>query len=621
MKHLLKTSLMLLTMTLVLWSCSDDDDGDGNGTNQPTDNIVELASDTADLSSLVAALVQADAGLVETLSGPGPFTVFAPTNAAFYALLASLDDFSSLEDFDTAEEQALLASILSHHVVAGAAAFSTDLSDGQTITTVQGETLTVSLDGGVFIQDDTNTDAQVTTADVAATNGVVHIINKVLLPQSVIDAINAVDIPSIVDLAIDTVELSSLFAALTVADLVDTLNGPGPFTVFAPTNDAFADFLMANGFASLDDVPVDVLTQVLLNHVVSEINLSSTLSTGYIASSSTAGAGGRNLSLFINTVGGVTINGVSTVSDADNIVSNGVVHIVDAVIGLPNIVDHAVANPSLSSLVGALTDGGNTTFTDILSDDQMDFTVFAPVNDAFTAFTNPNANDLNTILSYHVIAGTAAFSDELMTMYTSTLAENSDGDNLSQYINVDGGVSINGMSNVILTDIVTTNGVVHAVDMVIDLPTVVTFATADATFAPLVSALIEGTPATDFVSVLNGAGPFTVFAPTDTAFQNLLDSNPDWNAVTDIEEGLLTSVLNHHVVLGNVRSGDLTDGISPETLEGDNITINLPGTGDNIADVTDGSGNMNIGIIAVDVQANNGVIHVLNEVMIPDTTN
>ena len=106
---------------------------------------------------------------------------------------------------------------------------------------------------------------------------------------------------------------------------------------------------------------------------------------------------------------------------------------------------------------------------------------------------------------------------------------------------------------------------------------------------------------------------FTVFAPTNAAFDALAEIP---------EEGVLTQVLLHHVVAGaNVRSGDLTDGIMAGTLEGDDITINLPGTGDNIADVTDGSGVDDIGIVAVDVQAGNGVIHVLNKVMIPNTNN
>ncbi len=427
---------------------------------------------------------------------------------------------------------------------------------------------------------------------------------------------------NIVDLALATDDLSSLVAALQRADLVSALQADGPFTVFAPTNDAFTAFLAANNFASLEDVPVDLLTDVLLNHVVSGENLSTGLSTGYISSLSTAGVGGNNLSLFIDTSSGVSINGVATVNTPDVEASNGVVHIVNGVIGLPNIVDHAVANGDLSELVGALTAGGNTTFTDLLSDAGTDFTVFAPVNAAFTAFTNPNGNDINNVLSNHVIAGTAAFAASLSNSYASTAGTNADGDNLSLYINADSGVTLNGISTVAAADIVATNGVIHAVDAVIDIPTVVSFAVADPNFSTLVSALTELTPATDFAGILSRTEggnmddinpDFTVFAPTNDAFAALA-------AIPD--EPVLTQILLHHVIGGaNVRSGDLTDGISPATLEGDAITINLPGTGDNIADVTDGAGNTGIGITAVDVQAANGVIHVLNTVLLPDTTN
>jgi uncharacterized surface protein with fasciclin (FAS1) repeats len=428
--------------------------------------------------------------------------------------------------------------------------------------------------------------------------------------------------PDIVDLAIATDDLSNLVAALQRADLVTALQGDGPFTVFAPTNAAFATFLADNNFATLEDVPVDVLTQVLLNHVVAGEFFAANLSTSYVSSLSTAGPGGANLSLFIDTSNSVTINGISDVVTPDVDAGNGVVHIVDAVIGLPNIVDHAVANGDLSSLVGALTDGGNTTFTDLLSDDATDFTVFAPLNSAFTAFENPNGNELANILSNHVIVGAAAFSTGLSNSYVSTAATNADGDNLSLYINTDNGVTLNGNSEVAAADIVATNGVIHAVNAVIDIPTVVTFAVADPNFSTLVTALTELTPATDFAGILSRTEggntdmidpSFTVFAPTNAAFDALAEIP---------EEGVLTQVLLHHVVAGaNVRSGDLTDGIMAGTLEGDDITINLPGTGDNIADVTDGSGVNDIGIVAVDVQAGNGVIHVLNKVMIPNTNN
>jgi uncharacterized surface protein with fasciclin (FAS1) repeats len=154
-------------------------------------NIVELAQSVPDLSLLVEALIQADAGLVEVLSGEGPFTVFAPTNEAFADLLAALgNNFHSLADFDTPEEKELLAKVLTYHVVAGAAVFSTDLSDHQELHTVQGESLFAILSHGVAIRDKTGVDANVVGADNQASNGVVHVIDKVLLPQEVLDILN-----------------------------------------------------------------------------------------------------------------------------------------------------------------------------------------------------------------------------------------------------------------------------------------------------------------------------------------------------------------------------------------------------------------------------------------------
>ncbi|MGX1930711.1 fasciclin domain-containing protein [Flagellimonas sp. 2504JD4-2] len=626
MKALVKLSqISFLCLLMILTSCSNDDEG-MVVTPPAGDNIVETALATADLSSLVSALQKADESadndLISALSGEGPFTVFAPTNAAFADLLAQLDGFDSLDDFNTQELQNLLATILTYHVIPGVGALSTDLSDGQTLTTLEGTTVSVSLNGGVFIADATDVNAEVTAANVETTNGVVHIINKVLLPQVIIDALADIILVPITDLAIGNENLQSLVAALTAAngDLPTVLRGEGPFTVLAPTDEAFATFLDG---AELGDIPVEVLTNVLLNHVISGALFKADLDglgSGYSNTLAT-GAGDQNMSIFFDTSDGVTFNGVSSVDTPDVKALNGVVHVVDAVIDLPNIVDHAVANPNLTSLVAALTDGGNTTFTDLLSDEGQDFTVFAPVNTAFDAFTNPNSNDLNAILSNHVIAGAAAFSSGLTNSYVNTVAEFDTNENLSLYINTDDGVKLNGSSNVAIADIVATNGVIHAVDAVIDLPTVVTFATADPNFSTLVQALTELTPSTDFVSVLsaqdgNGADPFTVFAPTNAAF-DALASIP--------AEADLIPILQHHVIAGaNIRSGDLTpngDTVTPATLEGDTFTITLPGTNENIADVTDGAGNMGIGIDAVDVQAINGVIHVLDAVLVPDTTN
>ncbi|MBW8201063.1 fasciclin domain-containing protein [Flagellimonas abyssi] len=619
LKHLSRLTLLLLFIGAT--SCSNDD----NGPTPPMEedaNIVEAAQATSELSTLVAALQKADESanndLITALSGEGPFTVFAPTNEAFNDLLAQLDGFDSLDDFSSQQLQDLLAVILTYHVVADAA-FSTDLSDGMSLTTLQGSSLQIDIDGDVFIQDATDVPAKVVDADIEVSNGVVHIIDKVLLPQAILDELADIILVPITDLAIGNENLENLVAALTAAngDLPTVLRGDGPFTVLAPTDEAFETFLDG---ATLDDIPVDVLTNVLLNHVISgEISSEDLtgLGSGYTSTMAT-GAGDQMVSLFFDTSDGVTFNGVSSVVNQDVKALNGIVHVVDAVIDIPNIVDHAVANPGFSSLVAALTDGGNTTFTDLLSNEEELFTVFAPGNDAFSAFTNPNSNDINAILANHVVMGAAAFRSDLTNTYYTTEAEFATDENLSLYVNTDDGVTLNGTSSVVMADIVASNGVIHTVDAVIDLPTVVTFATADPTFSTLVQALTELTPGTDFVSVLsaqdgNGSDPFTIFAPTNDAFASLA-SIPG--------EADLTPILQHHVVAGaNVRSGDLSDGATATTLEGDMITINLPGTGDNIADITDGAGNTGIGIDAVDVQAINGVIHVVDTVLIPDTSN
>lgn len=419
---------------------------------------------------------------------------------------------------------------------------------------------------------------------------------------------------NIVDLAIATPELSSLVSALTAAELVSTLEGAGPFTVFAPTDAAFTAFLADNGFATLADVPDEVLRQVLLNHVIGSQVASSALTTGYLSSSSTAGVDDKALSLYVDISDGVKINN-ATVSTADQVASNGVVHIVDQVIGLPNIVDHARFNPALSTLVEQLTADDNTTFTDLLSAVDTTFTVFAPVNEAFTAFENPDGNDINNILSNHVIIGAAFASGDLTNSYSNTAAVNEDGDFLSIYINTDDGVMLNGESTVAAADIVATNGIIHAVDMVIDLPTVVDFAVADSeNFSTLVGALTaEGQP--DFVAILNtpwgtAPAPFTVFAPVNAAF-DALDAVPDGAA--------LTAVLQHHVIAGaNVVSSDLTDGLTAATLEGDNLTFSVA---NEIATITDGSGNAGVNIAVGNVQAINGVVHAIDTVLIPNTTN
>ncbi|MEM1259692.1 MAG: fasciclin domain-containing protein, partial [Bacteroidota bacterium] len=402
MKHFLKMKnyLALCVVMLFAASCDDEDDGLSLVQNEIASlNIVEAASGNDELSTLVQALTKADenedSDLIGTLIGDGPFTVFAPTNTAFTDLLGNLEGFESLDDFDTEEERTLLAKILQYHVVAGAAVPSSDLSDGQEIGTVQGENVSVSLENGVFIQDKSDETSEVIIPDVDASNGIVHVIDKVLLPQEVLSALA----PSqdLVDIVTTTETLSALEAAVIKADLVDTLKGDGPFTVFAPTDDAFMGLLMALGsdFNSLDDFDsegeIALLRDILLYHVVPAKVLEADLAAGEVETDLT-----DNSIEIIESEGTFVIGDASetnaAILDTDVEATNGVAHVINkvllpqsaidflATLEMKNIVEIAVETDDLSLLVDALV-AANAGLVETLSGEGP-FTVFAPTNDA-----------------------------------------------------------------------------------------------------------------------------------------------------------------------------------------------------------------------------------------------
>lgn len=272
--------------------------------------------------------------------------------------------------------------------------------------------------------------------------------------------------------------LSSLKAAIDKAGLAQTLDGTGTFTIFAPSNAAFATFLQANGFASLNDVPVAALKEILLNHVLASKVTSSEITTGYVSTLAKGGASAtRNLSMFINkTSSGVKINGVANVTTADIMATNGVIHKTDAVIGLPTVVTHALANPNFTTLVAALTRSDMPNFVGILGGTAgSPFTVFAPTNGAFGSLLTelglsglgdiPQAT-LESVLKYHVVAGANVASTDLVNNMTVTTFQGG-----TFTITTTGGAKIKDgqgrTTNIILTDVQCSNGIVHAIDKVL----------------------------------------------------------------------------------------------------------------------------------------------------------
>lgn len=442
-----------------------------SGTSSNT--IADIVSTDPDFTMLAAAADRA--GLVPLLASttdPAPFTVFAPTNQAF---ADSGITMAMIEGMPIAQ----LTGILTYHAIPTVAIPSSALSDGPVRTAamlsiIVGTTGGVTINGGNTVTGGAN----VVTPDVEADNGIIHVIDRVLLP------------PTVADLA-RYAGLTSLVGALGDAGLVDTLSGAGTFTVFAPTNDAFA---------ALPAVPTgDALTEVLLYHVIGATVPSSaipgnaaTLATrDYVDGDITRSVG---LSVLFDTTDGVKINGGSgsgatelgaTVVIADVVGTNGIVHVIDSVLlplsiaevatagGFSTLVTAVVASDDIpGSLVGG---GADVPVLTALSEPALaPLTVFAPTDAAFTAaFPGGVPSDgaaLLGVLALHVIAlplpvraaDLPADATPVAPLAGSGLVFDTSA--TPPTVSVSGGGSSAG---IVGTDIGATNGIVHVIDNVL----------------------------------------------------------------------------------------------------------------------------------------------------------
>ena len=459
----------------------------------------------------------------------------------------------------------------------------------------------------------------------------------------------------------------SLVAALVHADLVTALQGDGPFTVFAPTDDAFA--AAGIDLTSFDtDEENATLVDILTYHVYA-----GSVEAAQVTDGMTATMLNGDDATFTVTNESVMI-GDATVTMADVMASNGIIHVIDKVLMPPadlvdiptvaqgtGIHDSLVAAVIQANLLATLQGEGP-------------FTVFAPTDDAFTA-AGIDLNALNSdeglatlsdILLYHVVSGavpSSAVTDGLVAAAVN-------GDDLT--FTVGDGVMVND-ANVILADVMASNGIIHVIDKVLIPPVPVTEADGDICYNMYTHTLAAGasfdecmayayyvdyemngqtftgcynlethtlttvsqeeceaymwTPAMDIamtaqattihnslvaalaqaelVATLQGEGPFTVFAPTDDAFA---EAGIDLTAL-DNEEGkaLLTDILLYHVVSGAVPSSAVTDGLVEAAVNGDDLTFTA---GDGVM-VNDAN------VVLADVPASNGVIHVIDKVLMP----
>jgi len=439
--------LVVMFASLVLVACAPVATPEPMPTAMPPEptpapkTIVDVAVADGRFTTLVAAVTAA--GLAETLSGEGPFTVFAPTDDAFAKLPAG-----TLEELLKPENKQALTDILLYHVVAGSIK-AVDVANLSETETVLGEKVSVKVEGGkVFIND-----AEVVITDVEASNGVIHVIDSVILPPADEQTMD------IVDTAIADGRFTTLVAAVGAAGLVETLKGEGPFTVFAPTDEAFAKLPAGTLDELLKPESKQALTDILLYHVMAGKVMAADVSDGLIADSA------LGTSLFFKLdMGNAYVNEAQIVITDIN-TSNGVIHVIDTVILPKDIVDAAIFN-KFATLAAALQ---AAELVETLKGEGP-FTVFAPTDDAFAALPAgtldslllpENKQTLTNILLYHVASGNVLAKDVTMLESADTV--------LGQPVTIkveDGKVFVNE-AQVILTDIKTTNGVIHVINTVL----------------------------------------------------------------------------------------------------------------------------------------------------------
>jgi uncharacterized surface protein with fasciclin (FAS1) repeats len=540
----------------------------------PYSTVWDVIVGSADHNTLEAAVKAA--GLDGALSGEGPLTVFAPTDDAFAALPDGVVD-ALLQD-----PSGDLTDILLYHVV-GAKALSTDLSDGQMITTLNGDSVKVKImDGNVYIDN-----AMVTVADIETDNGVVHVIDAVLIPTY-----------TVWEVIVNSDDHNTLEAAIKAAGLDEALSGEGPLTVFAPTDDAFAALPDGVVDALLQD-PAGDLTDILLYHVVAAKALSTDLSDGQMITTLNGD------SVMVKIMDGNVYIDDAMVTVADIETDNGVVHVIDAVlVPYSTVWDVIVGSADHNTLEAAVKAAG----LDGALSGEGPLTVFAPTDDAFAALPDgvvdallqDPSGDLTDILLYHVVGAKALSTDLSDGQMITTL----NGDSVKVKI-MDGNVYIDN-AMVTLADIETDNGVVHVIDAVL-IPTYTVWEViVNSDDHNTLEAAIK---AAGLDEALSGEGPLTVFAPTDDAFAALPEGTVE--ALLQDPTGELTQILLYHVVAAKALSTDLSDGQMITTLQGSDITVSIS---DGDVFINDAK------VILADIETDNGVVHVIDAVLIPTTT-
>lgn len=548
----LKHTLSAAFAAMLLVGCNSDDDHNvATPTPQPTaTTIVDVAKSAGNFTTLIAALEAT--GLDSTLADENEkYTVFAPTDAAFEALGQETID-ALLADTNT------LSNILTYHVVAEevAAQAAVNLA-GSLVPTVNGENIALSLDSDTLLVNK----ASVITTDIQASNGVIHVIDAVLQPINSSGEATS----NIVQTADDAGVFTTLLSALKVTGLDTVLsNDENKYTVFAPTDAAFS----ALGQKTINTLLAnpETLKKILQQHVIAA-QVDSVTAMSFNGKTATT-VQGNELNITINPATDTLLFAGVPVSTTDIMTTNGVIHIIDAVITadvpLPEsygtLADVATEAGSFTTLLSVLSATGLDT---LVADPTKTFTVFAPTDDAFaalgqetlTALLN-DTEQLKNILLYHLIADSTVLQDAAVALANSN----------DPMINMANGnkatLSYADMVLFINTSAVTTanvnadNGVIHVVNSVMIPPKSMTEPTntiaQTAIDTPELSTLVSALQAANLVDTFNDTTKsYTVFAPTNTAFKKL---PADTLTALLADSSALTNILTQHAIEGAINS-------------------------------------------------------------------
>ena len=543
----------------------------------------DVIANSPDHTLLQAALEQT--GLDAALSNTeGTFTVFAPDDDAVLALTQELNiDVAGLLALPNLED------ILLYHVLAtevgSAAIVNGSIVDAASPTNTL--KLTKKANGDVFVNQ-----AQVTAADIDATNGVVHVINSVVLPNE-----------TVVDVAIDN-GFTSLTTAVVTAELLPALCEPfATYTVFAPNNDAFTAIATGLGTDINGLLALPNLADILLYHVLGSEVPSSAVTNGAIVSPLSTT---NTLKLTKKANGDIFVNQAQVLLP-DVEASNGVVHVLGGVVvPFETVVDVAIDNGFTSLTTAVVT----AELLPALTNPLATLTVFAPTNAAFDAIAAGLGTDINgllalpnlaDILTYHVlgteVAAAAITNGQIVSPLSTT-------NTLKLTKKANGDVFVN-QAQVVTPDIDGGNGIVHVLDaVVVPFETVVDVA-IDNGFTTLTTAVVT---AELLPALSNPLGTFTVFAPTNEAFASAATAlGTDLNGLLALPN--LADVLLYHVVGSEALSTSLTDGQLITTLQGTDVEVNIEGMNVFINESQ---------VTLADVDAQNGVVHVINAVLLPE---